>query len=196
MLEIAGILRDSPGEVCDADSLHHDIADGRIGAQFAARNRCQDRLFDVGRKLAGKSLECFGGIVANDVIVIAHPGDEAPWPAAEPASIEPRVPLPIEFLCRLDLLLERHLVIAPDLSEFGEGRVDVVLQNLFQQLLFVAEVVMNVSAGDAEDGGYVAEAHTAITMADKKLRRRCLDPDTHGELCRAPGWIGRWCLSC
>src|SRR5690606_6749827 len=81
MLEIAGILRDRPGEVCDADSLHHDIADRRIGAQLAARNRCQDRLFDVGRKLAGKSLECFGGIVANDIIVTAHPGDEAPWPA-------------------------------------------------------------------------------------------------------------------
>lgn len=168
-IEVFRILRDRAGAVDDADELHDDIVDGSSRRQFAATDRTGNADRHGGGQFGGESSQCGEAFWAERVAVGAHARNQTPRVTVVRRRIELPVTLTVKRDRCIDLLGQGGIVVRPDLVKPRYGGANVILDDLFDQRVLVAEVVVNVRARRGEGLGNIAEARSPITAPDEQI---------------------------
>src|SRR5262249_39493662 len=79
------------------------------------------------------------------------------------------------FSGALYLTDQRYAGTSPHFAQLRQRQLDIVVKDLLDQVLLVAEVVVDVGAGALERGGEIAIAHSVVAVLDQKVPRQILD---------------------
>ena len=172
--ESAGLYRDRSRVAGKGRKLQRDIIDGKVRAELSLGFGVFEGTPEDAGHLNAEALQGLAARRSEQVGVLAQAGNQAPRPARCSGWILPPVAVLAVGNHGIELVGE-GAIGHPDSGKGRQGSFDVVGQHLFDQHLLVAEMIVDVGAGDIETLCNVAEVQPAVALLDQQLEGQCLD---------------------